>query len=145
MHEFVRDLPDGYDTWLSGEKGASLSGGQRQRLAIVRAWLRDPTVLILDEAFSALHATSRLLVSEALKHWRRNKKTIIITHDLTPIAPQDFVYVLADGAVVDQGYREDLEDNIDGAFYSMVHSQDVHGLEEEEAVEVVEEQVYGIA
>lgn len=49
MHEFVRDLPDGYDTWLSGEKGASLSGGQRQRLAIVRAWLRDPTVLILGE------------------------------------------------------------------------------------------------
>ena len=53
MHEFIRDLPDGYDTWLSGEKGASLSGGQRQRLAIARAWIRDPTVLILG-AFSLL-------------------------------------------------------------------------------------------
>lgn len=55
LHEFIRDLPEGYDTWLSGEKGASLSGGQRQRLALARAWIRDPTVLILGQFLSSLN------------------------------------------------------------------------------------------
>ncbi|KAL8290518.1 hypothetical protein RQP46_002776 [Phenoliferia psychrophenolica] len=123
IHEFVRDLPDGYDTFLSGERGASLSGGQRQRLAIARAWIRKPTVLILDEATSALDATSRLLVSEAVKLWRKNQTTIVITHDLTPISDGDFVYVMADGRVVEQGYRKDLEANTGGPFHSMAHSQ----------------------
>ncbi|TDL27874.1 P-loop containing nucleoside triphosphate hydrolase protein [Rickenella mellea] len=108
MHEFVRDLPEGYDTKL-GTGGASLSGGQKQRLAIARAKLRDPTVLVLDEATSALDATSRILVFEAIKTWRRNKTTIVITHDLSQISPQDFVYVLKSGRVVEQGYRADLE------------------------------------
>lgn len=150
VHEFIRDLPEGYDTWLSGEKGASLSGGQRQRLAIARAWIRNPTVLILgsffspfsfrfyfagadynyslttDEATSALDATSRLLVSEAVKHWRKNKTTIIITHDLTPIDAQDFVYVMTNGSVVEQGYRRDLEANTAGAFCALA------GIEPEE-------------
>ncbi|GAA6014293.1 hypothetical protein JCM10207_005411 [Rhodosporidiobolus poonsookiae] len=123
IHDFIRDLPDGYDTWLSGEKGASLSGGQRQRLAIARAWVRDPTVLILDEATSALDATSRLLVNEAVKRWRENRTTIIITHDLAPIGQDDFVYVMADAQVVEQGYRGDLEHNTSGHFYGMVLSQ----------------------
>ncbi|KAK4049866.1 ATP-dependent permease [Microbotryomycetes sp. JL201] len=122
MHEFIRDLRDGYDTPLSGEKGASLSGGQRQRLAIARAWIRDPTVLILDEATSALDPTSRLLVNEAVKRWRRNRTTIVITHDLTPIEAQDFVYVLKDGRLVEQGYRQDLE-AADGPFQALLESQ----------------------
>ncbi|KAM0790206.1 hypothetical protein ACM66B_005521 [Microbotryomycetes sp. NB124-2] len=122
MHDFIRDLQDGYDTVLSGEKGASLSGGQRQRLAIARAWIRDPTVLILDEATSALDPTSRLLVNEAIKQWRRNRTTIIITHDLTPIDAQDFVYVLKDGGLVEQGYRRDLEAAY-GAFQALLRSQ----------------------
>ncbi|BGP41853.1 ATP-dependent permease [Rhodotorula kratochvilovae] len=123
IHDFIRDLPEGYDTWLSGEKGASLSGGQRQRLAIARAWLRDPTVLILDEATSALDATSRLLVNEAVKRWRDNRTTIIITHDLAPIGPDDFVYVMADGRVVEQGYRADLEADADGPFATLSATQ----------------------
>ncbi|GAA6054523.1 hypothetical protein JCM3770_005828 [Rhodotorula araucariae] len=123
IHDFIRDLPDGYDTWLSGEKGASLSGGQRQRLAIARAWIRDPTVLILDEATSALDATSRLLVNEAVKRWRDNRTTIIITHDLAPIGPDDFVYVMADGRVVEQGYRTDLEADAGGPFATLSATQ----------------------
>lgn len=145
VHEFVRDLPDGYDTWLSGEKGASLSGGQRQRLAIARAWIRNPTVLILgqsplstsslvmlltlacslvlDEATSALDATSRLLVSEAIKLWRKNKTTIVITHDLSPIGAEDFVYVMTEGEVVEQGYRMELESNIGGPFCALAGIQ----------------------
>ncbi|CEQ43183.1 SPOSA6832_05082 [Sporobolomyces salmonicolor] len=123
IHDFIRDLPDGYDTLLSGEKGASLSGGQRQRLAIARAWIRDPTVLILDEATSALDATSRLLVNEAVKRWRTNRTTIIITHDLAPIGADDFVYIMADGHVVEQGYRGDLERSLAGRFAELAYSQ----------------------
>ncbi|PWY99973.1 P-loop containing nucleoside triphosphate hydrolase protein [Testicularia cyperi] len=108
LHDFIRDLPHGYDTLL-GSKGTSLSGGQRQRLAIARAKLRDPSILILDEATSALDPTSRLLVHEAIKTWRRGKTTIVITHDLSQIEHDDFVYLLEDGVVAEQGYRSDLE------------------------------------
>ncbi|KAF9045011.1 P-loop containing nucleoside triphosphate hydrolase protein [Panaeolus papilionaceus] len=109
MHDFVRDMPQGYDTVLGGGSGVGLSGGQKQRLAIARAKLRNPTVLILDEATSALDSTSRILVFEALKRWRSNKTTIVITHDLSQISPNDFVYVLKQGRVAEQGYRYDLE------------------------------------
>ncbi|KAF7294849.1 hypothetical protein MIND_01022800 [Mycena indigotica] len=125
MHEFVRDLPDAYDTLL-GTNGASLSGGQKQRLAIARAYLRDPTVLILDEATSALDPTSRILVFEAIKRWRRNKTTIVITHDLSQIGSSDFVYVLRNGNVVEQGYRYDLE-AATGEFSSMLTTQAATG------------------
>ncbi|KAJ7046909.1 P-loop containing nucleoside triphosphate hydrolase protein [Mycena alexandri] len=125
MHEFVRDLPAGYDTML-GTHGASLSGGQKQRLAIARAHLRDPTVLILDEATSALDPTSRILVFEAIKRWRKNKTTIVITHDLSQISSSDFVYVLKNGVVAEQGYRYDLE-TAAGEFSSMMASQGATG------------------
>lgn len=108
MHQFISDLPNGYDTKL-GNGGANLSGGQKQRLAIARALLRNPTVLILDEATSALDPTSRVLVFEAIKKWRQNKTTIVITHDLSQITEEDFVYVLKNGEVVEQGFRSDLE------------------------------------
>ncbi|KAG6851298.1 hypothetical protein H0H93_011734 [Arthromyces matolae] len=114
LHEFILGLPNGYDTVLSsggqgGGSGVCLSGGQRQRLAIARVRLRNPGVLILDEATSALDATSRLLVFAALREWRRNCTTIVITHDLSQIQSNDFVYVMKDSRVVEQGYRADLE------------------------------------
>ncbi|KAF8957788.1 P-loop containing nucleoside triphosphate hydrolase protein [Flammula alnicola] len=109
MHEFVRDLPEGYDTRLGSATGVGLSGGQKQRLEIARARVRDPTVLILDEPTSALDPTSRILVFEALKRWRKHKTTIVITHDLSQIGSGDFLYVMKDGRVVEQGYRADLE------------------------------------
>ncbi|TFK71455.1 P-loop containing nucleoside triphosphate hydrolase protein [Pluteus cervinus] len=135
MHEFVRDLPEGYDTMV-GTGGAALSGGQKQRLAIARAKLRDPTVLILDEATSALDATSRILVFEAIKRWRANRSTIIITHDLSQITSTDFVYVLKNGRVVEQGYRRDLESTV-GEFRNMMVTQLQTGgfLPEKELVE----------
>ncbi|KAF8212117.1 P-loop containing nucleoside triphosphate hydrolase protein [Mycena galopus ATCC 62051] len=125
MHQFVRDLPNGYDTML-GTNGASLSGGQKQRLAIARARLRDPTVLILDEATSALDPTSRILVFEAIKRWRKNKTTIVITHDLSQISAHDFVYVLKNGIVAEQGYRYDLE-TATGEFKAMMTAQNITG------------------
>ncbi|KAG6854708.1 hypothetical protein C0991_002421 [Blastosporella zonata] len=114
LHEFVLGLPDGYETILSsggqgGDSGICLSGGQRQRLAIARARLMNPGVLVLDEVTSALDATSRLLVFAAIRTWRRDRTTIVITHDLSQIEANDFVYVMKDGCVVEQGYRADLE------------------------------------
>ncbi|CAA7261014.1 unnamed protein product [Cyclocybe aegerita] len=122
LHEFVRDLPEGYDTLLGGGAGVGLSGGQKQRLSIARARLRNPTVLILDEATSALDVTSRILVYEAIKRWRQHKTTIIITHDLSQIGTEDFVYVLKEGRVVEQGFRSDLEASI-ATPYSKVHGE----------------------
>ncbi|KAK2466561.1 hypothetical protein APHAL10511_001423 [Amanita phalloides] len=125
VHEFVKDLPDGYDTRLGGA-GVGLSGGQKQRLALARARLRNPPVLILDEATSALDATSRILVFEALKRWRESKTTIVITHDLSQIESTDFVYVLKDGRIVEQGYRSDLENptcRVESEFCAMLDAQ----------------------
>ncbi|SPO29715.1 related to STE6 - ABC transporter [Ustilago trichophora] len=121
LHDFVRDLPDGYETML-GARGTALSGGQRQRLAIARARLRDPSILILDEATSALDPTTRHLVHEAIKTWRKGKTTIIITHDLSQIQHEDFLYLLESGHVVQQGYRSDLEAK-DGPFRQMSMQQ----------------------
>lgn len=107
IHDFIEGLPEGYDTRL-GTKASSLSGGQRQRLAIARARLRDPTILVLDEATSALDATSRIQVFEAVRRWRNNRMTICITHDLSQVRPDDFVYVMKEGRMVEQGFRSDL-------------------------------------
>lgn len=152
MHDFVRDLPDGYDTQL-GTNGANLSGGQKQRLAIARALLRNPTVLILgrsevqqllyefftnrestDEATSALDATSRILVFEAIKCWRQNMTTIVITHDLSQIGSDDFVHVLKDGTLVEQGFRQELE-SFDSEFSQMARTQNAEGGFQERDVE----------
>ncbi|KAK0212712.1 P-loop containing nucleoside triphosphate hydrolase protein [Desarmillaria ectypa] len=137
IHDFIRDLPDGYETKL-GNGGANLSGGQKQRLAIARARLRNPSVLILDEATSALDPTSRVLVFEAIKQWRENRTTIVITHDLSQITSKDFVYVLKNGTVIEQGYRADLERS-EGEFNAMMGSQavaDVSTVDNEEYPEL---------
>lgn len=138
LHEFVRDLPDGYETML-GARGTALSGGQKQRLAIARARLRDPSILILDEATSALDPTSRHLVHEAIKRWRRGKTTIIITHDLSQIEHEDFLYLLENGSVVQQGYRSDLEAK-DGAFRKMLIHQSRDGNESRQGSHQVQEE-----
>ena len=80
-----------------------------------------------DEATSALDGTSRLLVFEAIKNWRKNRTTIVITHDLSQIGPDDFVYVLSQGRVVEQGFRRDLEEPREGEFYQMMAAQGATG------------------
>ncbi|KAE8250579.1 hypothetical protein A4X13_0g4590 [Tilletia indica] len=122
LHEFVISLQDGYDTIL-GSKGLNLSGGQKQRLAIARARLCDPTILVLDESTSALDQTSRLLVHEAVKTWRARSTTIIITHDLTQIGADDYTYVMENGRVVENGYRRNIEKQRDGKFRAMLKAQ----------------------
>ncbi|ETS62367.1 hypothetical protein PaG_03452 [Moesziomyces aphidis] len=142
LHEFVRDLPDGYETSL-GSNGTALSGGQRQRLAIARARLRDPAILILDEATSALDPTTRHLVHEAIKTWRRGKTTIVITHDLSQIEPDDFLYLLENGEVAQQGYRSDLEAK-DGPLRSLSLQQHQRSQYEDQEQEQVVEQLEAV-
>ncbi|BEI86575.1 hypothetical protein CcaverHIS002_0608620 [Cutaneotrichosporon cavernicola] len=124
IHEFIETLPKGYDTML-GNGGNALSGGQKQRLAIARARIRDPAVLILDEATAALDATSRVEVFEAVRAWRKDSTTIVITHDLSQIKDNDFLYVMQDGSVVQQGFRRDLTH---GVFAAMAAEQSVAPL-----------------
>ncbi|MCC7491041.1 MAG: ABC transporter ATP-binding protein [Fimbriimonadaceae bacterium] len=105
--EFISQLPDGYDT-LVGERGVGLSGGQIQRVAIARAFLRDPQVLILDEATSNLDATSERLVLEALDRLAEGRTTFIIAHRLSVARTADLILVLQDGRVVEEGGHEAL-------------------------------------
>ena len=104
----MADLPHGMDTQV-GAGGSALSGGQKQRVAIARARLRDTPVLILDEATSALDYVSRIAVMSAVRTWREDRTTIVITHDLTQIRDEDFVYVLEDGRIVAEGPRHNIE------------------------------------
>lgn len=108
LTETVNDMPDGWETAV-GAKGTAMSGGQRQRVALARARLRDAPVLILDESTSALDYINRTLVMDAIRAWRRGRTTIIITHDISQIQRDDYVYILESGKVVQDGYRKAIE------------------------------------
>ncbi|HXW03956.1 MAG TPA: ABC transporter ATP-binding protein, partial [Vicinamibacterales bacterium] len=107
LSDVVAGLPDGLDT-LVGERGVMVSGGQRQRIAIARAIVRNPTVLILDEATSHLDAVSEQLVQSALRNAARGRTTLVIAHRLSTIRDSDHIVVLDAGRVVDEGTWESL-------------------------------------
>ncbi|KAK5306945.1 ATP-dependent permease [Exophiala xenobiotica] len=102
LEQLVVQLPHGLYTRV-GVNGSALSGGQTQRVALARARLRDAPILVLDEATSALDAQNRSTVMEAVRTWRRNKTTIIITHDLTQIHDEDMVYMMDAGRIIRRG------------------------------------------
>lgn len=106
-HEFIVKLPNGYDTSI-GERGAQLSGGQRQRLAIARAILKDPHILILDEATSSLDTESEALVQEALANLMKNRTTFVIAHRLSTVVNADRIIVLNNGEIVESGTHSQL-------------------------------------
>ncbi|GAB3815191.1 hypothetical protein GCM10028820_12200 [Tessaracoccus terricola] len=105
--EFVRQQPQGWDTPV-GERGARLSGGQRQRLAIARALVRDPRILLLDESTSALDPSSEQLVKEALERLMQGRTTFVVAHRLSTIRQADRIVVLEHGRIVEQGTHDDL-------------------------------------
>ena len=105
--EFIERLPDGLET-LVGERGVKLSGGQRQRIAIARVFLKDPAVVVLDEATSSLDNESERLVEEAMEELLRGRSTLIIAHRLRTVRRADRVLVLDHGRVVEEGTHEEL-------------------------------------
>lgn len=105
--DFIESFPEGMET-LVGERGVKLSGGQRQRIAIARAILKNPKILILDEATSSLDAESESLVQQALDTLMENRTTIIIAHRLATIRKVDTIYVLRDGQIVESGSHDEL-------------------------------------
>ncbi|MGQ9489668.1 MAG: ABC transporter ATP-binding protein [Anaerolineae bacterium] len=121
-HDFILDLPEGYNT-LVGERGVKLSGGQRQRIAIARALLKDPRILILDEATSSLDTESEQAVQEALERLMRDRTTFVIAHRLSTITNADWIAVLDAGRIVEQGTHAELLARPDGLYRKMVALQ----------------------
>lgn len=100
----ICDLPLGLET-----KTTNLSGGQRQRVALARAYVRNSSILIMDESLSALDIVFRELMVAAIRKWRSKKTTVVVTHELSQIQSDDFVYLMKDGQVVQSGFRKDIE------------------------------------
>ncbi|MBI4287672.1 MAG: ABC transporter ATP-binding protein [Chloroflexi bacterium] len=107
LHDFIMSLPDGYDTWV-GERGITLSGGQKQRLAIARALLLNPQILIMDDSTSSVDSETEYSIQQAMAELPAGRTTFIIAHRLRSVKEADIILVLKDGRILEQGNHEEL-------------------------------------
>ncbi|ELR69776.1 HlyB/MsbA family ABC transporter [Fulvivirga imtechensis AK7] len=121
-YDFIMKFPEGFET-IVGDRGIKLSGGQRQRIAIARAILKDPAILILDEATSSLDAESEVLVQQALDELMKNRTTIIIAHRLATIRKVDNIFVIKNGEIVETGTHEELSEYEEGIYSYLLRLQ----------------------
>jgi ATP-binding cassette subfamily B protein len=121
IHDFIVSLPEGYDT-LVGERGYRLSGGEKQRVAIARVILKDPQVLILDEATSHLDSESEALIQQAMEVVMRGRTSIVIAHRLSTIMDADHILVMEEGKLVEQGRHHELLE-LDGVYSRLYNTQ----------------------
>ena len=126
IHEFIDSLPDGYDTKV-GERGVTLSGGQKQRVAIARALLKNPKILILDDSTSSVDSQTEYEIQQALEELMVDRTTFIITQRLSSIKQADYIIVLEDGAIAEQGVHDELIEN-DGLYKRLYETQVAGGM-----------------
>lgn len=131
VYQDIVDMPQGFDTVI-GEKGVSLSGGQKQRLAMSRAMILDPDILILDDSLSAVDAKTEYAIIDNLKETRKGKTTIITAHRLSAVVHADLILVLQNGQIIERGTHEDLL-ALDGWYAQTYQSQQLEMKGEEDA------------
>lgn len=131
VYQDIVDMPQGFDT-LIGEKGVSLSGGQKQRLAMSRAMILDPDILILDDSLSAVDAKTEYAIIDNLKETRKGKTTIITAHRLSAVVHADLILVLQNGQIIERGTHDDLL-ALDGWYAQTYQSQQLEMKGEEDA------------
>ena len=131
VYQDIQAMPEGFDTDI-GEKGVSLSGGQKQRLAMSRAMILNPDILILDDSLSAVDAKTEFAIIDNLKETRKDKTTIITTHRLSAVVHADLILVMQDGRIIERGRHEDLL-ALDGWYAQTYQSQQLEMKGEEDA------------
>ena len=118
-HEFILQMPEGYATNI-GDRGGKLSGGQRQRIAIARAVLKNPPVLILDEATSSVDTRTEIRIQKAMDNLMKGRTSFIIAHRLSTIRDADLILVMKDGDIIEQGTHEELLEK--NGFYAKLYN-----------------------